>query len=500
MTREQVLSQLAIRMSHLFDGDDAVLSSQLEELRQALRRGVDEKDLLRLNNRLSKQIVLQEDKSRQPGLSLEQLSKVFSDQIRALEPNGAKGGKLEALAGEMQASKQLAEQLAILKRVMELLRSAGAPATVKKSGGGLRGLFDRHSAVDSEQREVLVVKASNLLSAVLDHLDILNGSPTETRPVRALLDDSGMQGVDLALEKTASLLITHSERIKEERVTTQSFLGDLREKLLDVEETILSMLEDGGDSLDRAVELEQGVSADVRSIGEAISGEDLSKLHQAVESGLTRLSSRVADYLVTEKDNFQNSKEKIERLNSKLLLMEDEARDLRGQIKDKQDLAIKDPLTGVYNRFGFDERIGEEFARHERMHSPLSLVFVDCNKFKQINDNFGHKAGDTVLLKVAETLSNRARTSDVVARYGGDEFVVILPDTPLGGAQRYAEDASRMILDAGFNNNGKPLDVSISCGVTQVRDHETPEHALERADEAMYKAKKDGSSHVISVH
>jgi len=223
------------------------------------------------------------------------------------------------------------------------------------------------------------------------------------------------------------------------------------------------MLSDSGDSMDRATELEKGVSEDVRSIGEAIDSDDINHLKQAVEGGLSQLTHRVTTYIATEKENFEKTQEKVELLNSKLLRMEDEARDLRGQIKDKQDLAIKDPLTGVYNRFGFDERIDEEFARHERMHSPLSLVFVDCNKFKKINDTFGHKAGDTVLLKVAETLSNRARTSDIVARYGGDEFVVILPDTPIDGAQRFAEDASRIILEAGFNNNGKPLDVSISC-------------------------------------
>ena len=126
-------------------------------------------------------------------------------------------------------------------------------------------------------------------------------------------------------------------------------------------------------------------------------------------------------------------------------------------------------------------------------------MFVDCNKFKQINDTFGHNAGDTVLVKVAETLKVRARTSDVVARYGGDEFVVLLTDTDITGAEVFAKDACDKIRKAGFNNNGKPLDVSISCGVTEVRDDDTPVTALHRADQAMYKAKNDTEDKVFVV-
>jgi diguanylate cyclase len=132
----------------------------------------------------------------------------------------------------------------------------------------------------------------------------------------------------------------------------------------------------------------------------------------------------------------------------------------------------------------------EEFARRKRVETPLSVVFVDCNKFKIINDTFGHHAGDVVLVKVAETLKNRARASDIVARYGGDEFVVLLPDTSLEGAEVFAKGACEKVLAAGFNNNGKPLDVSISCGVTEVGNNDDPASALHRADQAMYEAKK----------
>ena len=200
-----------------------------------------------------------------------------------------------------------------------------------------------------------------------------------------------------------------------------------------------------------------------------------------------------------EREHDEKNKKKIKDLTRKLKSMEVEATELRGEVKSKQDLAVKDPLTGVYNRAGYEERVVEEFARRQRVETPLSVVFVDCNKFKQINDTFGHNAGDIVLVKVAETLKNRARASDIVARYGGDEFVVLLPDTPLDGAEIFAQGACEKILEAGFNNNGEPLDVSISCGVTEVTDTDDPASVLHRADQAMYEAKKMTGTKVFVV-
>ncbi|MDP5054435.1 MAG: GGDEF domain-containing protein, partial [Congregibacter sp.] len=91
---------------------------------------------------------------------------------------------------------------------------------------------------------------------------------------------------------------------------------------------------------------------------------------------------------------------------------------LRSEIRNKNDLALKDALTGVYNRAGYDERTKELYARWQRSGSPLSIVFVDCNKFKEINDTYGHTAGDLVLIKVSDVLQLRARASDIVCRYG----------------------------------------------------------------------------------
>ena len=291
------------------------------------------------------------------------------------------------------------------------------------------------------------------------------------------------------MEEVISLLTSLSDKVNDERTTTQDFLGALRDKLHSVEEVIFSVITDGDESMERAEELGKQVSGDVDVMGKAVEQDDLAILKKTVESGLANLSTKVADYLVVERKHDEKNKQKIKDLDRKVRSMEVEATELRGEVRSKQDLAVKDPLTGVYNRAGYEERMIEEFARRQRIDTPLSIVFVDCNKFKQINDTFGHNAGDVVLIKVAETLKNRARASDIVARYGGDEFVVLLPDTPLDGAEIFAKGACEKVLAAGFNNNGQPLDVSISCGVTEVGSNDDPATALHRADRAMYEAK-----------
>ena len=133
------------------------------------------------------------------------------------------------------------------------------------------------------------------------------------------------------------------------------------------------------------------------------------------------------------------------------------------------------------------------------MDEPMRNRMFDIDRFKQVNDTYGHAAGDLVLVKVAEVLSERARASDIVCRYGGDEFVVLLPDTKFTGAEVFAKSAFEEVLNAGFNDNGKPLDVSISCGVTELVTGDSLESAMGRADEAMYQAKKMDGVKVCTV-
>ena len=158
-------------------------------------------------------------------------------------------------------------------------------------------------------------------------------------------------------------------------------------------------------------------------------------------------------------------------------------------------MAATDPLTGLKNRRAFDNRLQTELAVVKRRGTPLSLLMLDVDHFKQINDSFGHDAGDTVLVTIAQALSNSARLVDAVARVGGEEFAVILPNTHAQAAQEVAE---RMrIAVAQSSDLAQPTTISI--GVATLQDQEDANSLYARADAALYTAKKTGRNRVAAA-
>lgn len=153
-------------------------------------------------------------------------------------------------------------------------------------------------------------------------------------------------------------------------------------------------------------------------------------------------------------------------------------------------LAREDPLTGLGNRRAFEEALKVEGARSRRAESTLSLVVLDVDDFKNINDTFGHAAGDKVLCKVAETLRKESRASDRAFRWGGDEFVVLLPDTDLAHAESACTRISRAVEHGCTAPDGSPLQVS--CGAS-VLSGDREDRLLAEADAALYGRKQDRS-------
>jgi diguanylate cyclase (GGDEF)-like protein len=159
-------------------------------------------------------------------------------------------------------------------------------------------------------------------------------------------------------------------------------------------------------------------------------------------------------------------------------------------------IALSDGLTGLFNRAYFDATISQEMARCARRGLPLTLLMVDLDYFKKINDTYGHLAGDRALEAVAQVLTSMSRTSDTVCRFGGEEFAIILPETTNFNAVIVAERIRKKIaqLDLGF-----PLTASIGVGSAKVSKCLLPEHIIAEADGALYEAKRKGRNRVESV-
>lgn len=159
-----------------------------------------------------------------------------------------------------------------------------------------------------------------------------------------------------------------------------------------------------------------------------------------------------------------------------------------------------DHLTQLSNRRALESRLGEEIERSRRYGSPFSLIAVDIDHFKQVNDTYGHLAGDKMLQLVALLLKNNIRANDFPARFGGEEFVVLLPETAMRPARQVAEKIRRVIEESALMHERQRIRVTISAGVGELEPQtDTAETLFNRADEALYNAKHSGRNRVEST-
>lgn len=179
---------------------------------------------------------------------------------------------------------------------------------------------------------------------------------------------------------------------------------------------------------------------------------------------------------------------------------------LKKSFEEVKALSVKDPLTKVFNRGFLNEKLVHEVKRIFRFERPLSLIMMDIDHFKIINDTFGHAAGDQVLVECASLMSASVRKEiDWVARYGGEEFVIVLPETPLPGALIAAERFRSILASQVIVADGCELRVTASFGVSsftpssQKEDLTMAATLLERADQCLYQAKKEGRNRVVSA-
>jgi len=170
---------------------------------------------------------------------------------------------------------------------------------------------------------------------------------------------------------------------------------------------------------------------------------------------------------------------------------------IQDMVMELKMMASTDPMTKLYNRRYFTKISKHILNLAKRENQDISIIMLDIDKFKTINDTYGHDVGDEVIISLADTLIKHQRKSDIVCRYGGEEFVILLPNTSLDGAKTTAEYIRENVEKLDINIGDKTLKFTVSLGVSSVKDDESSiEKSLKRADEALYEAKKSGRNKV----
>jgi len=231
--------------------------------------------------------------------------------------------------------------------------------------------------------------------------------------------------------------------------------------------------------------------------------KSLQELTSEVNENVDRHAARVAEIStefdlesVADSSTILKAAKKLVEANKDLqkdlATARSEIRLQRRQIQSYMTQARTDELTGLPNRRVFEQELRKRLAQWQRQHIPLTLMLVDVDHFKRFNDYHGHQAGDKVLQEVARLLQQTTREMDVVTRYGGEEFAVVLPGTTLDEGKQSGERIREAVAAYVVSFDGSTLSVTISVGVAQARKDESTKAFVERVDKCLYAAKKAG--------
>lgn len=184
------------------------------------------------------------------------------------------------------------------------------------------------------------------------------------------------------------------------------------------------------------------------------------------------------------------------RLKRERDLLQESAEELRRRAEAASEMSMTDALTGLLNRYGLRRALQRELSEARRYTRPLSCLLLDIDYFKSINDTHGHAAGDAALMQAARVLTESVRGSDVVCRYGGEEFLVVAPETDARGAHALAEKIRLAISSRLFGDGERAFALTLSAGVAELHPGESGNDMIARADLALYQAKQRGRDRV----
>ncbi len=277
----------------------------------------------------------------------------------------------------------------------------------------------------------------------------------------------------------------------------EAYLKQLNERLEAFQGHLQVASEDHADSSLAARELDTQIREQVDGLQSSVQdAADLNSLKHVLESHLEGLLGTMNEHQQQRDQREQEVAARLKGLAERVANMEQEALGYREHLEVQRQKALRDPLTGLPNRAAWSERLDHEVNAWHQCGNSLSLAMLDLDHFKRINDGYGHLAGDKVLKIIANVLSKRLRPTDFIARFGGEEFVLLMPDSTLADALAVGEVLRAAIEACPFHFKGEPVTITVSMGVAQFQPGERSDLALKRADEALYRAKAAGRNQV----
>jgi diguanylate cyclase len=340
--------------------------------------------------------------------------------------------------------------------------------------------------------------AKHIEDTLLGLLDDL-ALPERHRPQAEAMRDrlqNGLNWYELLpiLDDLATLMLAITDSGQHE---FEAYLKQLNERLESFQSNLQAASAGHADNRSAARDMDTQIREQVDGLQSSMQeAADLDDLKRVLENHLEGLLGTMDQHQKQRDEREQEVAARLQSLAERVAHMEQEALGYREHLEEQRQKALIDPLTGLPNRAAWSERLEHEIGQWQQQGNTLLLAMLDLDHFKRINDNYGHLAGDKVLKIIANVLRKRLRGTDFIARFGGEEFVLLMPATlPMAGA-KLLETLRASIEACPFHFKGERVTITISMGLTAFRPGEHSDLVLKRADQALYRAKNNGRNRV----
>ena len=400
-----------------------------------------------------------------------------------------KARKQDDHAFEVGRLKTEVEDLA--RRIREEEAKSQPDEPVAASAENAPSSHGTHNGSAAHVREVLP-----LLLDRIAFVDALEGR--RARLIATIDDPQDRTLPSILIDRTATLINDMRQAIEKEKSELTRFLEQVTEALADIDQHTQLQSDDLAVQRDARLKLDDSLREHVDDIDAQVeSADDLDGLKHVVRERITRIRQQVQSFQQSEERRQDEIEADNERLRKRLAQLEGQTRILEEELKQSEAKLFRDNLTGLPNRLAFDHRARLEMARMRRDGKPLTLAIWDLDHFKDINDQLGHQAGDKTLIIVAKTFMNLIRDVDMIARFGGEEFVMLLPGASGEDALKVVDRIREKLARTKLRSREREISVTASCGLATFGPGEEMETVFARADDALYQAKEQGRNRCV---
>ncbi len=483
---KEQLNTLIRHLSLGLQGTFPDLDEELDALNTALYSQNNSRVLS--SSRRVKQQLNQYDLERQRASeSVQHTLKCWGQQLRQFNRVASFEPQLEDVeARSIAAAQHLSSLAEMMSELVELQSSMLAGREADASTNEFELNRDSHQDLELLQAEI-----AGQLIRLLELLQV----PAEGVAKAGDLVHELEQG--LKLERLPEVIASLTDLVRlaggNSQEDFENYLLTLNSQLAYVQQFLEESRCDERNARDAHRTLDAEVRRDVRNIHRTVKdSEDLGLLKQNVTRQLASIMRSMEHFRMHEQEREDRLNQRYDELLHKVDQMELETGKARARMQEEQLRARTDPLTGLPNRTAYEQHLDTEMQRWERYSAHFSMAVGDIDFFKRINDQLGHLAGDRVLRLVAKVLRQNLRGTDFIARFGGEEFVILFPSTHAEEALQATEKLRVAVQNSPFNFKGEPVEVTLSFGVAEVQDGDDLESLFTRADKALYRAKEQG--------